>query len=282
MATGSRRMGWIMRTAFSAVLAMAPGMVLAQGGIFVTGHDPDFHAFVGSNTTGAQHIIQDALAYVTKKPSINVGSILLVTDLKDPGAGYSDPRLGLTAAGYTFTVADDGSAGGGVLNLNTVNFSNYNAIVIASDFGGWLRQSELNILDSRTNDLIKYINGGGGLVAFAEQGGGPGLTTSGDFGYLPFLVTQQAKNQSEIGNTVTPFGATLGLTNGDVNGNASHNIFTNTGGMHVVDNDASGAILSLAFYGNISTSGTVPELGGSIGLGMLLLGGGLLGLRRRR
>ena len=252
----------------------------AQGGIFVTGHDPDFHAVLGGNTLGAKHIIQDALQFTTHN---NVGSILLVTDLHNPGSGYSDPRLGLTAAGYTYDVADNGAAGGGVKDLHTLNLSQYSAIVVASDFGGWLRQPELDILNARSNDLFAYINNGGGLVAFAESGPpNPGLLTHGAFGYLPFLVTSSQKNQDEVGNTVTPFGATLGLTNGDLNGNASHNVFTSTGGLNVVDYDSQQQILSLAYYGRIGSNGVVPEPGAlALLTGAGFFGGSLL-LRRRR
>lgn len=265
----------------TALLCAAQWAASAQGGVFVTGHDPDFHGYQGGNTLGAQHVIQDALAYVTNRPSTNVGNILLVTDLTDPGGGYSDPRLGLAAAGYTFTVADDGTAGGSILDLHSVNFANYKAVVVASDFGGWLRQSELNILDSRSSDILKYINGGGGLVAFAESGAPYGLTSTGEFGYLPFLVTEAAKNQSEVGNTVTPFGQTLGLTDSDINGNASHNIFTQTGGLNVVDTDPSGAILSLAYRGTLTTRGTTPEPGSVALLASLAVSGAAF-LRRRR
>jgi hypothetical protein len=242
-------------------LSCLPGAsARGQGGVFVTGHDPDFHAFQGGNTTGAQHLIQDAVSFVTNHHG---GNILLVTDLHNPGGGYSDPRLGLTAAGLTFDVADDGSAGGAVKDLHTVNFSNYGAVIVASDFGGWLRQSELDILIARESQIISYVNGGGGLVALAESGPpAPGLLTHDAFGFLPFLVTSAQKNESEVGNTVTPFGASLGLTDSDVNGNASHNVFTSASGLNIVDVDSQQQILSLAFYGLISPSGpAVPEPG---------------------
>jgi hypothetical protein len=61
----------------------------------------------------------------------------------------------------------------------------------------------------------------------------------------------------------------LGLTAADVNGNASHNVFTQTGGMNVVDKDPLGEDLSLAFRGTISTSG-VPE---PSSITLLLVGG---------
>ena len=272
------RAGWFLLGAIT--MAAAPLSASAQGGIFVTGHDPDFHAVLGGNTTGAQHFIQDGLKFVTKN---NVKNILLVTDLTDPGAGYSDPRLGLTAAGYTYDVADSGAAGGAVKDLHTVNLSSYSAIVVASDFGGWLRQSELDILNARSGDVLNYINGGGGVVAFAESGPpNPGLLTHGAFGYLPFLVTSAQKNQDEVGNTVTPFGMTLGLTNADANGNASHNVFTGTGGLNVVDVDKQQQILTLAYYGRIGTTGAVPEPGTLELTGSGLLTGGAFVLRRRR
>ena len=36
----------------------------------------------------------------------------------------------------------------GVLDLRTVDFGSYDVVVAASDFGGWLRQSELDILNA--------------------------------------------------------------------------------------------------------------------------------------
>ena len=43
-----------------SVFAAVPSHAATPGGIFLTGHDPDFHA-VGGNTTGARHIIQRAV-----------------------------------------------------------------------------------------------------------------------------------------------------------------------------------------------------------------------------
>src|SRR6185436_5475856 len=105
--------------------------------------------------------------------------------------------------------------------------------------GALLTQAELNILNANTAAIIAFLNAGGGLYAMAEGNGGAHLTPGGGhYGFLPFIVSTTSLDQGESGFTVTPFGQSLGLTASDVNGNASHNIFTSTGGMQVVDRDS--------------------------------------------
>jgi len=237
-----------------------------MGGIFVTGHDPDYHAHTpGANNTGARRIIQRAVAYVTfNKPS---PKLLLVTDLRNPNGDQSDPRLGMIDAGFPCQIAvaptspRSDATSPTTLDLTTVNFADYDAVVVASDYGGWLRQDELDILNSRSAELINFVNSGGGLVAFSEAGDraeGSGIytgTTHNRFGFLPFLVTQLSLNQSESGFTVTTEGTAMGLTVTDINGNASHSVFTSTGGMDVIDRDAQGQILSVATRKPVDTHG---------------------------
>jgi hypothetical protein len=226
-----------------------------MGGVFVTGHDPDYHAVIGASATGARQLIQRAIAYVTFDKANP--RLLLVTDLRNPGGDQSDPRSGLVATGLAFDVADYGSGAAGVLDLRTVGFGAHDAVVVASDFGGWLRQDELAVLNARAAELLGYVNHGGGLVALNESGNRPGgayLGTTGDrFHFLPFLVSGLGLTQSEVGVTVTPDGAAMGLTNSDVNGNAAHSVFTAAGGMDVIDRDSGGEILSLATRGKFLT-----------------------------
>ena len=103
-------------------------------------------------------------------------------------------------------------------------------------------------IDHRRADIVAFLNAGGGLYAMAESNSQAQLTPNGgQFGFLPFIVTSTQFNQSEAGFTVTPFGASLGLSDSDINGNASHNIFQGTPlGLSVVDFDAEGQIMSLA------------------------------------
>jgi len=252
------------------------------GSIVLTGHDPDFHANQGGNTTGAINFIKDSMAFITD-PAFNTFSaggitqFLYVEGSTAPPSGNIEGDLGLAAAGLVegvnYTEADATTLAAELANLGT----KYSALVVASDFGGNLTQAELSILNAHAIDIIAFLNKGGGLFAMAESS--TTNQTSGQFGFLPFVVSSTQFNQFESGNTLTPFGTTLGLTNSDINGNASHNIFTSMGGLNIVDNDSSGHILTLAGHGQVTVGGVVPEPGT-----LILVGSGLIGViaRRRR
>jgi hypothetical protein len=249
--------------AFTAMTANAD----IVGSIFLTGHDPDFHAFAGGNASGAANINKDAIGFITD-PAFNtfanagITKFLYVTSNIAPPSGHVDGTNGLLDSGYTLgTNFDRANAATLTAALGQLG-TTYDALVIASDFGGILTQAELDILNAHSADIISFLNKGGGLYAMAESDSGAGLTPGGGFfGYLPFVISSAQKNQDETGITVTPFGTSIGLSNADVNGNASHNIFTATSGLNIVDLDSSGAILSLAGRGQVTPGGVtgVPE-----------------------
>ena len=233
----------------SLVLTM-PGDPDEEGGgrVFLTGHDPDFHATLGPNTAGARHILQQAIRYVSANDP--APRILLVTDVRNAGPAHTDPRPGLTAAGYTgFAVADHGSGTSGVLDLHTVVFEDYDVVLVASDHGGWLRQEQLDVLIQRKDDLAAFLAAGGGIVALSEGSPAAGLTTHDRFGFVPCPAI--GFDQTEAGFLITPQGVAIGLNQPDLNGNFSHSFFPGTCGMDVLDTDAQGRILSLATAGSV-------------------------------
>lgn len=246
------------------------------GPIFLTGHDPDFHA---QGSVGAQNLLRTALNFVTGGTySGGVTKFLWVESDISPPAGHLIGEDGLTAIGLTEGVNYDEVDAAGLAALP--NFNGYSAIVVASDFGGLLRDAEIKELVARKNDIGAFVNGGGGLAALAECGVGfpncdADLVNAATplFGFVPVGVSSAATSPPY---TVTPYGASLGLTNGDIN-DPTHNSFGVTGGLNVVDTDAAGLATTLA--GNIHLA--VPEPSTWT---MMLVGAGFLGaaLRKRR
>jgi len=266
-----------MKRSLAAAAMAALSTFSLAGSVFLTGHDPDFHAQLGGNAVGAQHINQRAISYIMDaafNPYAAGGAtkFLFVESSITPPGGHTDGEAGIIASGYTAGVNyERHSAADLNAELNLLGFK-YGGIVVASDFGGILTQAELDILNARKGDIVGFINSGGGLYAMAEGNGGAHLTPNGGhFQFLPFVTVAVTLDQSETGFTTTAFGQSLGLTDGDINGNASHNIFTSYGTLNVVDRDAAGDVMSVA------GRGLVPEPAS-----LLALGSALLLLRRKQ
>jgi hypothetical protein len=219
------------------------------GNIFLSGHDPDFHAAQGPNAIGAQDITSDALSFAR---SGNTAPILLLeTDTRNNSLGdHADSEAGLIASGYSA----GSTSGKHYVKVNatafaSINLMQFSALFIPSDHGGTLTGSDLKALDARQSDIASYLGAGGGLVALSEDGfrtPAPGGTEPQNFGFLPFSVTSAALGQSESGYLLSPLGASLGLAVIDINGNASHSEFTSTGILSPVDFDSHGNIISIA------------------------------------
>jgi hypothetical protein len=262
-------------------LVFAPAIGWA-GPVFITGHDPDFHA---QDSTGAQNLLREGLNFVTGGTFDDgpATKFLWVESRIAPPGGHRTGELGLNAIGLTLGVNYDRV---NAAELATVNFSLYKAIAIASSFGGLLGEAELDGLIARKADITAFINAGGGLLALAEcfpTGFGCQadlLTgpTSKLYSYLPVSVSSIPPSPPF---TVTAFGASLGLTNSDIN-DPTHNSFGLIGGLNPVDLDTSSQATTLAGVVTISGGGFVPTIPEPATL--LLFGSGLAGLlvwRRR-
>ena len=251
----------------AVVLSLGSPSWAVVGSFFLTGHDPDFHASLGGNTTGGININNAAIDFVMDagfNPFVagGVNKFLFVESFTPFLPGNTQGVNGIVASGYT-DGSDFEKHDSTTLNteLNLLG-TKYSAIVVASDHGGNLKQAELDILNTRSTDIIDFLNSGGGLYALAESNAVGGTPNGGHFGFLPFVVSGVPLGQAENNNVVTPFGAGLGLADSDVNGNFSHNVFAGDFGLTPVDLDVQGNILSLAGRGVVTDTGIgggVPE-----------------------
>ena len=180
---------------------------------------------MGGNALGAQHIIQAALTFTRNG---NPNPILLIeSNLNNNSLGdHTDSEQGLIASGYTAGA----TAGNHYVKVNAATFSalslatlisTYSAICVSSDHGGNAERGGPGALDSRSADILSYVNAGGGLFALAEDGNHSGGHAAALFGFLPFLATSAPLGEAEGGNALTAFGSSLGLVNSDINGNFS-------------------------------------------------------------
>jgi hypothetical protein len=252
--------------------------VASAGSIFITGHDPIWHSGLGGNVAGATAIAQTGIEFARDG---NAEKFLFIESKSAPvpsGNAFTAPFL-TSALGYASGDFDQMEAAD-LLALADfrATLDDYSAIVIASDHGGMLTSGELSFLNAHAGDIIDYLNDGGGLYAEAESNATGNIGSTPRFSFFNFLGSSTDFQSGEVANTVTPFGASLGLTNSDVNGNFSHNFFSATGTLQPVDlfNGDPTMPLTLAFRGELVQE---PEPGTLLLLG---IGCSVLALRPRR
>lgn len=259
------------------VLGVVAGLSAVQpvlaGSVFVTGHDPLWHSNFGGNAVGANNLATTGINFARNGSAL---PFLFIESKTVPVPGGNAPTVPFLTSSLGFTegtdfIHMDGTDLSALADFRTA-LNGYSAIWVASDHGGMLSAGELAFLNGHSADILDYLNAGGGLFAEAESNATGMIGGTPRFGFLPFLVSSTDFQTPESGNTVTPFGAGLGLVNTDVNGNFSHNFFASTGGMNPVDlfNGDPKMPLSLAFRGQIGVTG-VPEAST-----VLLLGAGLV------
>jgi hypothetical protein len=266
--------------AAAAATALLLGSGVAQAGpVFLTGHDPDFHAQSQASGVAEETV---ALNFVTGGTYASGTSKFLWVESNDSvpsghlfGMNSLTGALGLTQ-GVNFDHVD--AAG-----LASVDFSDYSAIVVASSFGGMTTDAEIQALVARKADIAKFVNAGGGLAAFAECfptssfcDGSLVNASTPLFGFVPITVSSVATTAPYH---VTAFGASLGLTDADVSDCCTHNSFASAAGLNIVDLDQNGVPTTLAGNVRITSGGFgVPEPASWV---LLILGAGAMGTRLR-
>lgn len=252
-----------------SLLAVGPA---AAGPVFLTGHDPDFHAQLSQE---GKNLLNAGLSFVTGGAYTDTTTkFLWVESFLPQTGGHLVGENGLNAIGLADGTHYDWVNAAG---FASANLADYEAIAVASSFGGMLTQAELDALIAREADIATFINAGGGLLALAECFPASGfcfadtLGPSPDlFGFLPVVVTSVATAPPY---TLTLAGAAMfpGLTNADMN-DPTHNSFGAVGGLTVVDTDDNGVATTLAGNVRITNGGFVPEPGTVSLLALSLLG----------
>ena len=245
-----------VRNLVRVVSAVAAALIFTTAGmagpVFLTGHDPDFHA---QDDAGARRLLMAGVKFArhgSTKPLLWVESRIPV-----PG-GHRVGKNGLLAIGMVENVDFVQMNGNQLAALSAAQWAafstTYSAIGVASDFGGILTQAELDQLISHKDAIADFVNQGGGVLAMSECGTGvaPCLTSSGAFSFLPIAIVSTGNASPPY--VVTPYGfATFQLLASDVN-SPSHSHFNGDFGLNVVSSSQpTGQIMTLA--GEVTITG---------------------------
>ena len=125
------------RLAITLILLLGTSPAWA-GPIFLTGHDPDFHA---PGSAGAANLLRAGLNFVTNgtfDDAAPVKRFLWVESRIAPPGGHLVGENGLGALGLALGAQYDRA---NAAELAWANLSNYSAIAVASSFGGLLGQN---------------------------------------------------------------------------------------------------------------------------------------------
>ena len=196
-----------------AVLAFVQA-AFGAGNVVITGHDDDYHAGGCGSPSQASDQLRAMIAFARSgapKPSLPVLSFDHGTELTNCLVALGipnkpiDPDVEVPAAA-NFNVAD------------------YSAMVVASDSScGGCDNTPVSIANLRAASAAigAFLNAGGGIVAFAGA-----MNASTYYGFLPASASGFG-SPPPSGYVQTSSAASTGIP--EVNGNQTHNFFSNPG-----------------------------------------------------
>jgi hypothetical protein len=260
--------------AFGVAGTVASSSAYASGATFIaTGHDMDFHCGFG-DTEECEY-----LKIVVNQ--VRAGSTKPILALDEGGTSSSTSEIAevptaLVDAGFTgegeVTTVNPANA----TEFNAVEFvdkeghPNYSAIITASDEGcGGCDNNEAgeNNINARAKDFETFFDAGGGILALA---GATRFET-----YYNFVPLKIGATFVSPPFTVTPFGASLGITEAMANCCATHNSFTIPAEpFQVLETDTIGNAETIGAFGTTITEG---GFGKPTALSTALSGGGQSG-----
>jgi hypothetical protein len=160
-------------TAVAMGYCLCTSMALA-GAIFITGHDPDFHAQTGAEP-GAQTLLRTGLNYARNGDGTvgtNAAALPVLWIESNPATDGGIPsghrfgldglrNIGYRAVGEAVAAPEGRYVFANAATLTnafwaTVTTANYSAIGVASTFGGILRQAELSNLNAHAADIAAF------------------------------------------------------------------------------------------------------------------------------
>ena len=255
---------FLSRAVIASTLTLAVTPAFA-GKLLISGHDSDDSGHV-STAFGTQ------LLNFIGTGNTNAGSGILVLG-GYTGTSASSINTWNAGPAYTLTHASGAAA------IAAQSFAGYAAILMPSavtQTPGGITQAELTAINARSAAIATFVNTGGNLMAFTQQG------LTGSFGWFPLgALTTSSISTSNISQTPALAIAGLIATNAEITGDAYHNNFTGPAGFFGLSvlavDDADGAAVILG--GGAQTQIATPE---PASLTLVAIGLAGLGIIRRR
>ncbi|MCH7760976.1 T9SS type A sorting domain-containing protein [candidate division TA06 bacterium] len=194
----------------SAVALFIFGQNALAGPIILSGNDPEDHWKFGNEAASLQ-MIQDILDFIHDNAT-NDGSGILMLGGSNPSTVHEVADLAATNEGIILTHACDDGCG---TTISDADFTEFAAIYMptadselgdgfGSEVGRGLSVEDIEEINARGQEIIAFVNGGGGLGAFSQN-------EPNGYQWFPLggLETTDLGLGGATGSCVTPEGAPI-------------------------------------------------------------------------